>query len=138
MPPFGRMAFPRGMTLGGMLRTLHTINHPRYTESIDQHSETRGPESLLYRHLYFSAFLQRVKKAFRFRRIIVDERHGESFRFAVAVRGTVRGHQNLVPYGQAGMKNLVAPFRGHLLLRRRPRVGHHHFDLAAKTFLIEL
>jgi hypothetical protein len=35
------------------------------------------------------------------------------------------------------MKDLIAPFRWHLCLRWRTRVGHHRYDFGAKTLLIE-
>ena len=49
----------------------------------------------------------------------------------------VRAHQYLIAHSQAGMHNLVAPFRWHVFRRRRTLVRRHCFDFAAKDFLVE-
>jgi hypothetical protein len=54
------------------------------------------------------------------------------------VSRSVATHQYAVTHVEAGMNDLVAKFRWHMLPRRRTGVGDHGFDLAAKSLLIEL
>src|SRR6266496_2718440 len=51
---------------------------------------------------------------------------------------SVRSHQDSVANNQASVNDLIAPFRRHMCLSRRARVGHHSFDFAAETLSIEL
>src|SRR6266851_5966590 len=60
--------------------SLLAIHHPRYAESIDNHTEARRPERLLQRHLHFTALLQFLKDALPFRNVFHSDRQGEALR----------------------------------------------------------
>src|ERR1700674_5112899 len=114
-----------------------TINHPGNTELIDQHTKSYRPECLLQRHGNRRILFQRMKDAFCLRLILDSEAHGKSARFLVLVRWNVRSHQALTADIQAGMHDLAAPLRRHVLGCGRALVRKHGFDLRSEGLLVE-
>src|SRR5437867_4194451 len=74
--------------------SLPTVNHPGYTESIREHTETGGPEGFLEWHPHRPILGQCVEYPVRIERVLDGELHRDAFWFLIARRRSVGAHQH--------------------------------------------
>jgi hypothetical protein len=117
---------------------LLAVDHPWYSEPIDKHAKSPGPEGLLDRHLDGSVFRKRIKYAISFFGLVDLYRHLYACRRLVAILWCIATHQHIIADRQSGVNDFIDPIGRHWCLHWRSRVCHHHYDFAAKTLLIEL
>lgn len=101
---------------------LIAVYHPGYSEPIDEHAETAGPESLLDRHLHRCALSQGIEHTVRILRLIDTQGNRTSLDPFIMGRRRIRAHQRRVANHQRGMHHFVMPFRRHLIRHRRTRI----------------
>src|SRR5271157_699384 len=93
-----------------------TVDHPRNSKSVYQHTECGRPEGRLKGHLHGAAVRQSVKDALRFPRVGKADAHREAFCRSLAVlRWGVGAHQFVAAHGEADVHDFLAPLRRHLV-----------------------
>ena len=122
--------------LRGHDRRLLAIDHPRRAVLVGQHAELLRPEGLGQSHAHRSAFGQSVEHALGVLGFLEAEIDREALHRLVIGRRRVGAHQHEAVADDAGMDDLLAPFRRHVAFGRRALMRHHHRDLAAEDLRI--
>lgn len=104
-------------------------------ESIGEHTEEEGPESLLEGHLHGAALGQSVEDALGLCRIVDVNRQRETLRLLIAPGKGVDALQHLIANGERGMDDFVAKVLRELISRERVPVGRHEGDFGAQALL---
>src|SRR5579863_5391550 len=116
---------------------ISAIDHPWDAESIDEHTEEEGPESLLEGHLHGAALGQSVEDALGFCRIVDVNRQRETLRLLILPGKGVDALQHLIANGERRMDDFVATALRELIRRDRVPVGRHERAFGAQAPLVE-
>src|ERR1700694_355405 len=116
---------------------LVAVDHPRYAESIEDHSEAQRPEGPLDRHLHRPVLGQGLEYPLGILRLGDAERNVEALRLLVVLGRRVRAHQRRVADLQASVNDPIPPPRGYLVGHRGVPVSLHGDDLPAQALLVE-
>jgi hypothetical protein len=117
---------------------LGAVKLPGYSELIDEHAKTNGPEGLLERHLNGSVFGQHLKHALGLYGVIDVKQDVKTLRLFILLGEDVGALQSTVADGQSGMDDVPAPLRRHLFRHGRIGIGEHKLDFAAQAPFIKL
>src|ERR1700719_320245 len=97
--------------LSGLLCCLFAVDHPRYSEPVDEHPKSHGPESFPEWHRHPTVLLQSAKYTFRLSWVRDTDVYREALRFLSVGRRGVTTHQYLAANYHAGMDDFAAPLR---------------------------
>src|SRR5258708_16797381 len=86
---------PVSLGLGCFHGCLLAVNHPRDTESINEHTKSRSPECLPERHRHRTVFHQGVKYSLCLCRVFNAKVDIEAVRFLVVIWRCFHPHQHL-------------------------------------------
>src|SRR5262245_43129439 len=111
---------------------FRAIDHPGRAEAVGQHAELQGPESLAEGHGHRGAIGQRIEDALRLGRVGDIERDLHALHLLKPAVRRVRGHQRIVAKFEAGVQDLLAPFRRRVVGAGTSLERHHGDDLAAE------
>src|SRR5919201_6571571 len=116
-------------------------HHPAHAEAVGDHAEALGEERLAEWHAHFSTIGESLEHAVGLGVVPCINREREALEFRLTLRAAVGRHHLRIADAKTRMHDFVLAAGRNHAGRRRLRaflVAHHHLDLGAKRFLVEV